>query len=299
MKFAISETGQKLQAHPKGRAFCANCKSVVIAKCGDFNIWHWAHESSIDCDSWNYEPKTDWHEKWQKLFGDDQSEISVQHGNECHRADILTNDGLAIEIQNSPISPADIYAREKFYDKMIWVINSKAFKHNLILKEYSSDTGKEIWFRWVRPYPPDSDLSFAVVIPDDDDNDQILQAVKQCEFTKAFDKEQNIHFWTIKKYTFQQSLPKEIFNAFTSYLLDKKLQHNLDDRISYKSKFRWLHLRKIWTTATKPKFIDLNNGYLFYIKTLHENGNGFGMIISQWRFLKKYRVEKTNNTNSN
>lgn len=277
------------KAFPTGRAKCPICDSLLIAKCGEFNVWHWAHERKSECDTWKYEPKTEWHRKWQNYFSEDQTEVYIYGNYEYHRADIVTKKGLIIEIQNSPISPEDIDLRESFYGDMMWIINSKEFKHNLRFKNYAFDTGSEIWFRWVYQYPPNSDLGFSIVIPDDDDFDHIINSVKECEFTKVFDQERGIYHWVSKRGNYFE-LPLEIFNAFTSYLLDRKLICNLDESKVYKTNFRWLHLRKIWTCATMPKFIDLNNGFLFYIKILHKNGNGFGMIVSKQYFLKKYRV---------
>lgn len=172
---------------------------------------------------------------------------------------------------------------------MIWVINSKEFKHQFVIKNYSSDVLKEVWFKWIRQYDPGHELAFAVIIPDDDYLNQIKAALIDSKFKKSIDKETKQEFWYIKRSSHDQGVPKEVINAFSSYLLDAKLMTTIDDRLSYGSNFRWLHLRKIWTTARRPLFIDLNNGYLFYIKSLHENGNCFGKIISRKRFLWKYR----------
>ena len=294
MQFANSVVGKKIRAFSNGRAICPTCSSSLIAKCGELNIWHWAHESRDDCDSWNYEPKTEWHTKWQKLFGEDHTEVFIKQFGECHRADIVTKSGLVIEIQNSAISPSEIYSREEFYEKMIWVINSKEFKHQFIIKNYAFDVLKEVWFKWVNQYDPGQELAFAVTVPIDDHLNQIIPALKANKFQKGFDQVQKKEFWYIKRYTHDQGVPKEVINAFSSYLLDIKLSTTLDDRLSYRSNFKWQHLRKIWTTARMPLFIDLNNGYLFYIKTLHENGNGFGKIISRQKFLKKYRDNLSN-----
>ncbi len=290
MQFAVTDKGQKIKAFPDGRAICPNCKSIVIAKCGELNIWHWAHDNLKNCDSWTYEPKTEWHLKWQSFFKEEQTEVYINRFSQYHIADIYTDKGLVIEIQNSPISSTEIFERENFYDKMVWVINSKEFKHNLHLKEYSYDIGKEIWFRWVNQYSPSDDKAFAIIVPLDDYFEQVLPALKSCKFKKAYDKEKDTEFWYNKKTQYQQQLDKPILNAFASYLLDTKMVHHLDENRNYSTNFKWLHLRKSWTTATKPIYIDLNNGFLFYIKTLHENGNGFGKIVSKRTFLSKYRT---------
>ncbi len=53
LKALVNET--MCRASPGGRAKCPNCGKELIAKCGEFKTWHWAHESKIDC---GYEPET-------------------------------------------------------------------------------------------------------------------------------------------------------------------------------------------------------------------------------------------------
>ncbi len=290
MEFALTEEGQRVKAIPNGRAICPNCKSLVIAKCGDFNLWHWAHDNIENCDNWTYEPKTEWHVKWQNLFNENQREVFISKFSETHIADILTETKLVIEIQNSSITSTEVFERENFYDRMIWVINSKEFIHNLILKEFKYDLYKEVWFRWVNQYATGDEKAFAIIVPYDDMHDRILPILKTSKYKKAFDKKKDTEFWYNQRKKFQQPLEKEILNAFAAYVLDTKMVNDLDDDKHYPTNIKWLHLRKTWTSATKPLFIDLNNGYLLYIKTLYENGNGFGKVISKRAFLKKYRT---------
>jgi competence protein CoiA len=73
---------------------------------------------------------------------------------ENHRADIHTKEGIIIEFQNSPLSAAELLSRNKFYCKIIWVVNGSKFKgfsliknipdpNNLLLDKYGI-RGKEI-----------------------------------------------------------------------------------------------------------------------------------------------------------
>jgi hypothetical protein len=121
--------GLRCTAQPKLKAICEHCNSAVHAKCGSKVVWHWAHVSVENCDSW-YEPETQWHRNWKNNFGQDRSEISIVKDGVMHIADVLTKDDLVIEFQNSNISSETIMARELFYDKMIWVINGIHFKEN-------------------------------------------------------------------------------------------------------------------------------------------------------------------------
>jgi len=287
MNIAITEKGQRIKAFPNGRAFCPNCKSVVKAKCGELNVWHWAHDKN--CDDWIYEPKTEWHLEWQNYFKEEQTEVYLEQNGQYHRADIYTEKKLVIEIQNSPISTNEVSERENFYGDMIWVVNSKDFKHNINLKQFQSDLSKEIWFQWVNQFEPEDEKAFAIIIPKDDFGEQIINSVKLCNYKKAIDIEKGVEFWYNRKKQFNQKLDKEILDAFSSYYLDKKIQKKVEINGKYDTKFKWSHIRKTWTTATKPIFIDLNNGYLMWIMNLYENGNGFGRVISKQKFLLKYR----------
>jgi competence protein CoiA len=52
MLYAIdAKTQQKISPEPRLKAICSYCESPVIAKCGNINIWHWAHKSLKDCDA--------------------------------------------------------------------------------------------------------------------------------------------------------------------------------------------------------------------------------------------------------
>lgn len=286
MIYGLDNNGLKVRAYPKGRATCPNplCNSNLISKCGEFNIWHWAHENLINCESWNYEPITEWHITWQENFQQNNREVFIRKGNECHLADIVNNDNLVIEIQSSQISSVEIRSREKFYGKMIWVINSKEFKHNFILKDFRIDFGKEIWFKHIFPYLR-GDLDFAIVIPEDDDG-TILESVRMNNYKKLFDEEKNVEFWTRKRRDSDPKLPIEIQNSFKGFLFDQLVKKSCKSTLSYGTTFRWISMRKSWIMSKMPKFLDFNNGYMFFIKTLYSNGNGYGLIISKSTFLK-------------
>ena len=135
MLIALDSFGKKIFPFPGGKGFCPQCKSSVVAICGEINIWHWRHENIADCDNWS-EGETEWHIKWKNEFPKDWQEITIE--NEygiIHRADIKTPNRIVLELQNSPISTIDIENREYFYGKMFWLINAENFKENI--KKYS------------------------------------------------------------------------------------------------------------------------------------------------------------------
>jgi competence protein CoiA len=129
MIFAIVN-GEKVEAEPKTTGICPLCERMVFSKCGEINVWHWAHSNDESCDSW-YEPETEWHKKWKFIFGKENCEIVISKEGVRHIADIQTKENVIIELQNSPIQKPIIYKRETFYGKqMIWIINGKPFKEN-------------------------------------------------------------------------------------------------------------------------------------------------------------------------
>lgn len=133
------------------KAMCPNCGETLIAKCGEINIWHWAHESA-DC-SIEWEPETDWHRWWKTQFIGARLEVI----NGAHRADVITNRGLVIEIQSSPIQPEQLQAREAHWQSMIWLINGEQFYDRFITyqraitRSYSKIPEYYYSFRWKQP----------------------------------------------------------------------------------------------------------------------------------------------------
>jgi len=123
MKYALID-GKKSEPNPRKKGICSFCGSQVIAKCGKYKIWHWAHKSTKDCDSW-WEIETDWHRNWKNHFPIEYQEVIHidEKTGERHIADVKTQNNMVIEFQNSNIHLNEIASRESFYKKMIWIIN--------------------------------------------------------------------------------------------------------------------------------------------------------------------------------
>jgi len=142
MIWAIVEN-EKTEAIPKTKGTCPLCKGKVFSKCGEVNVWHWAHFRGENCDHW-YEPETFWHLHWKMTFGKKNSEIIIIKNGKRHIADILTEESVVIELQNSPIQKPIIREREEFYgERMMWLINGIHFKNNINFQE--TDDGYEWW----------------------------------------------------------------------------------------------------------------------------------------------------------
>ena len=142
MLFAIIN-GEKVEASPKKIGTCPLCERSVFSKCGEVNLWHWAHYKDVSCDSW-YEPESEWHKNWKFIFGKENCEIVISKDGVRHIADIFTKEEIVIELQNSPIQKPIIRKRENFYgERMIWVINGKLFKDNFTIYRSLNDEAEE------------------------------------------------------------------------------------------------------------------------------------------------------------
>ena len=142
MKYGKAEDGRRIEACRSVAATCPNCGSPLIAKCGRIKVHHWAH-SVVDCDPW-WEPETEWHRAWKEIFPAEWVEVPLGE----HRADVPNSSGLVIELQNSSISPAEIEARERFYRRMVWIVNGARFADSFFLMK-AMDAQKGLFsFRW-------------------------------------------------------------------------------------------------------------------------------------------------------
>lgn len=120
--------GQRTTPFPKGKGNCSVCEAETIAKCGEKIMWHWAHKSKLDCDQW-WEKETEWHRSWKERFPEAFREV-VHHCDitgEKHRADVKCDNGIVLEIQNSPISLEELRSREQFYKNLVWIVNGEKF----------------------------------------------------------------------------------------------------------------------------------------------------------------------------
>ena len=122
MKFSIVN-GQRQEAQPSLSGKCPVCDQAMIAKCGEVNIWHWAHKGRRACDPW-WENETEWHRAWKGQFPESWQEIVHQaDSGEKHIADVKTDHGWVIEFQHSYLKPEERRSRDAFYPKLAWVVN--------------------------------------------------------------------------------------------------------------------------------------------------------------------------------
>jgi competence CoiA-like predicted nuclease len=139
---------------------CQFCGDIMVPKCGDSRIEHWAHKKK-NCDDWQLGKETAWHINWKKTIGLQFAEKRITIGAEYHIADILIEGkadqyDLLIEFQNSPISQSEIRDRETFYGEgLIWVINGRELGNKIAIDRFflKSDIRK-----WI--YDPEFDYYF-------------------------------------------------------------------------------------------------------------------------------------------
>ena len=132
------------------KAACPFCDAPVIAKCGEINIWHWAHEAKAQCDPWAPR-ETDWHLYWKSLCGPEQVEITIERDGQTHRADIVTPSGVVVELQHSSLPPAEIRTRESFYGHMVWIFDATDLGDRLSIRTKTRQGHKYNTFRWKWP----------------------------------------------------------------------------------------------------------------------------------------------------
>jgi len=130
--YAISGDGEKVIASPRLSAYCPGCKAPVVPRCGEVNIWHWAHHGE-NCDPWSYGKESDWHLIWKSLFYVAQKEKWIDKGPKGkHRADVFG--ACVIEFQSASLPPYQIRERESFYEDMIWVYDAiQAYEDDRII----------------------------------------------------------------------------------------------------------------------------------------------------------------------
>jgi competence protein CoiA len=126
MKFAFVE-GERREAQPGQSAECPGCDQAMIAKCGEFRIWHWAHERTGTCD-FEWEPETKWHRDWKNQFPEDRQECPCSKDGKKRIADVMTESGMVIEFQHSHLRRGEREARESFYQNMVWVVDGRRLK---------------------------------------------------------------------------------------------------------------------------------------------------------------------------
>lgn len=137
------EYGDLDTLEPGARANCLDCDATLIAKCGEINRWHWAHQGNAICTG---EGEGAWHLAWKHWAAHQGAEVELT--DHPHRADIVWPDGTVYECQTNYTDAATIRRREDHYgDRLTWVYRWLPGRWNR-LRNVSDG-----WFKWNRPAP--------------------------------------------------------------------------------------------------------------------------------------------------
>lgn len=129
MKYALVNDVRQ-EAKPGLSAVCPGCGNPMVAKCGEKRIWHWSHLVNRNCD-YEWENETDWHRAWKNQFPEPSQEVRIVENGEIHIADVKTDQGWVIEFQHSYLKPEIRRTRDKYYKKLVWVVDGTRRKRDI------------------------------------------------------------------------------------------------------------------------------------------------------------------------
>ncbi len=247
MKYALVN-GVKSETAPKLLGICQYCSKRMISKCGRIKLWHWAHSPKRNCDKW-WEPETEWHRKWKNYFPKEYQEILHidQNTHEKHIADIKTRDGLVIELQNSAILHEELESREKYYQKMVWIINGESYRNRFTIMDRM-------------PSPDSIEMKDIRILTDYNENHYI------CYYRIS---ENDPNPTMVLSHSYRELLP----------IIDKT--YNGDHL------FAWKNPREIWFMANKSVLLDFGGTNLYQLMRCHDGKLKYIKIMSKKIFIEK------------
>src|SRR6185295_7557657 len=80
MLLAVIDGARKRPSQTGERATCPVCDGEVLSRCGEINVWHWAHRAVTSCDPW-MEAESEWHAHWKSLVPQAWIEVVIESGN--------------------------------------------------------------------------------------------------------------------------------------------------------------------------------------------------------------------------
>ncbi|MDV2492667.1 competence protein [Elizabethkingia anophelis] len=128
MRFALVDN-KRTEPKLGLKGICPACSQIVIARCGEQRIHHWAHKSKNICIGFR-EKETEWHRAWKNQFDDEWQEVRKRNEvtGEIHIVDICTDTEYVIEFQHSFINQTERKSREDFNKNMVWVVDGSRLK---------------------------------------------------------------------------------------------------------------------------------------------------------------------------
>jgi len=314
MKFALVD-GIKQEPAPKLKGICCNCGSITQAKCGTRKVWHWSHVTLQKCDPW-WESETEWHRLWKGYFPCQNQEVIHfdDKTGEKHIADIKTNNGMIMEIQNSPIDELEMLSREHFYGKMMWIVNGEKFKNNFTvlgkLPDPKSKIAQEVFFmqptsRYVEDRRRKAELSnerdkliadfgSSYLRSEDQQYTECLKAVdwgifylrsKDRQYTEFLKSGDSYEEWFKSRDTSDISSMELI--EFPS--MEEKIRVSKEVQSHYVGHhlFIWKNHRNVWFQSAKPVFVDFGGSDLWRLMDYDLRGLKCVRKISKTALIEK------------
>lgn len=133
MLTAIDQGGNKILPIKTIDGFCPYCKEKMepcFSQLGYEDYWRHIKDNSKNCLSYLYKNEGQWHSKIKLMWGVEFTEVYVEKAGKKMIADVMLNNGLIIEVQNSSIDAENIRLRERHYEKMVWLFNAKDAYYN-------------------------------------------------------------------------------------------------------------------------------------------------------------------------
>jgi|GEM_PF-751246 len=308
MLYAIRDN-EKIEPSPRAKGLCPYCERIVRARCGEIYTWHWAHTKAESCEGW-WEPESEWHRQWKKLFPKDNVEVVIVKNGIKHIADILTDGGVVIELQNSSIQSTVIKRRESFYgERMLWVINGIGFKHNFYISTSAIDLDRN----YIRPndslfniqleksrIPKNlvkASLTMAVKLNGLCQEEKLEKVLHGLEFEYLPDKKIYWRRRVIDNTYHLKWLISHLNNYNREYLPEYYIEENGQAHKASNTKvpvsksetrFEWTHSRQSWRVSERHVFIDFGDQNLFHVLSGMGSSSGRGTLVTKKKFLNKY-----------
>jgi len=290
---ALSEADKHLI---KDNLVCPHCGGKVILRNGLINKAHFAHIQK-DCGYFDYKGMSEWHLEWQSLFADNQREVRMKcdKTGEVHIADTVNHNGVVIEFQNSTISLEEKESRDKFYKKLMWVVNAYEFATRLKLEKVQNGFYRQLTWQ-INQLKIDlakpvfnmggDDFRFKYEVTAESiagiNNSFLHNDLRDIDLSEFKSDAENL---LISLNLFKETLNK----------IEAKRRNHLKEKIDkmylrretegYEKDYYnldWSHPRKCWQYSKTPIFFDLNNGIMigYY--------NGKAYKTTKDIFIKRY-----------
>jgi hypothetical protein len=148
--------GEKVRAEIAGSGAIGQCPFMgneVRANVGELRQY-WSYIGGAPEFPPGYENETPWHAAWKTPIQDEFCEVIFGQNNE-HRADIVGNNNVVIELQHSPIDIREVRERIRFYNentnrRVIWIVDARAYWKKTLNLDFQNRNGVNYPVLWKR-----------------------------------------------------------------------------------------------------------------------------------------------------